>query len=80
MLADAQAVRCRDQVGAVTGNPQQIGDVIIGQSPGRTSPNDITLFDSVGIAMQDLAIGNLLIEAARRAGLGQEFDFAGARI
>ena len=58
----------------------ELGDVIIGRSPGRTQPNDITLFNSVGIAMQDLATGHLLVEAARHAGLGLDFDFARPKV
>lgn len=58
----------------------ELGDVITGRSPGRTEPNDITLFNSVGIAMQDLVTGHLLIEAARRAGVGLDFDFARPRL
>ena len=34
----------------------QLGDVLAGQAPGRTSAGDITLFDSTGLAIQDLAI------------------------
>jgi alanine dehydrogenase len=52
----------------------ELGDVITGASPGRMRPDDITLFDSVGIAMQDLAIGHLLLTRARSAGLGIDLD------
>ena len=54
----------------------ELGDVIIGASPGRKAPEAITLFNSVGMAMQDLAVGNLLVERARLAGVGIELDFA----
>lgn len=52
----------------------ELGDVIGGIVPGRTSPEEITLFDSVGIAMQDIAIGGLLIARARAAGVGRVID------
>ncbi len=55
----------------------EIGDVITGAAPGRTSPEEITLYDSVGIAMQDIAIGGLLLARARAAGVGVEIDLAG---
>ena len=55
---------------------RELGDVIAGSSPGRGTNDDVTLFNSVGIAMQDLAIGSLLVERARRAGVGTEFHFA----
>ena len=52
----------------------ELGDVIAGAIAGRTGPQDITLFDSVGLAMQDLVIGSLLVERARTKGIGQEID------
>ena len=53
---------------------RELGDVITGASRGRAGHDDITLFDSVGIAMQDLAIGTLLLKHARSAGLGVDLD------
>ncbi len=55
----------------------EIGDVITGIAPGRTAPEAITLYNSVGIAMQDIAIGALLLAKARAAGVGLEVDLAG---
>lgn len=52
----------------------QLGDVITGAVSGRISQDDITLFNSVGLAIQDLAIGNLLVARARQKGIGQEID------
>jgi ornithine cyclodeaminase/alanine dehydrogenase len=54
----------------------ELGDVITGAAPGRTSRDDITLYNSVGLAIQDLAIGNLLLARARQHGVGQEIDLA----
>jgi alanine dehydrogenase len=34
----------------------QLGDVLSGTAPGRQSPEDVTIFDSTGLAIQDLAI------------------------
>ncbi len=42
----------------------EIGEVITGQKPGRISPADITVFDSTGIGLQDLATGALALEKA----------------
>jgi ornithine cyclodeaminase len=39
----------------------QIGDVIEGRAPGRLSDEDITIFDSSGISLQDLYIADALI-------------------
>jgi len=42
----------------------QLGDVLIGTAEGRTSESDITIFDSTGLAIQDLAIALAAIERA----------------
>ncbi|WP_461073069.1 ornithine cyclodeaminase family protein [Streptomyces pseudoechinosporeus] len=39
-----------------------LGDVLTGHAPGRTSPHDITVFDSSGIGLQDLHLGLALLE------------------
>ena len=48
----------------------ELGEVIIGRRPGRQSANEITLFESQGLAIQDLALGIRLLAAAREQGLG----------
>jgi alanine dehydrogenase len=40
----------------------QLGDVLAGKVPGRESPADITIFDSTGLAIQDLAIALAALE------------------
>jgi alanine dehydrogenase len=42
----------------------QLGDVLIGTAEGRQSDRDITIFDSTGLAIQDLAIALAAIELA----------------
>ncbi len=62
--------------GAITAADAQVelGDVLAGMAPGRTSDHDITLFNSVGLAIQDLAIGSLILDRDRAAGRGIEVD------
>ncbi len=48
----------------------EIGDVILGRAQGRVSNEDITVFDSTGIALQDLASGAVIIERARELDVG----------
>jgi alanine dehydrogenase len=50
----------------------EIGQVIVGKMPGRTSPAQVTLFDSTGIALQDSATVPLEYERALAAGVGVE--------
>jgi alanine dehydrogenase len=52
----------------------ELGEVIAGHRPGRLGRDDITLYKSVGIGLQDLAIGRLLLDAARAAGVGVDVD------
>jgi ornithine cyclodeaminase/alanine dehydrogenase len=48
----------------------EIGQVILDKVPGRVSKDDITIFDSTGIAHQDLLTANYLIKIAKEKGLG----------
>lgn len=52
-----------------------IGEVATGAVAGRTDRNDITLFKSVGLAVEDVAASRLVYDRAREAGLGRELDF-----
>jgi ornithine cyclodeaminase/alanine dehydrogenase-like protein (mu-crystallin family) len=45
----------------------QLGDVLIGAAPGRPSDSAVTLFDSTGLAIQDLAIVKLVMVAVEKA-------------
>ena len=50
----------------------EIGEVITGKKPGRRSNDEVTLFDSTGIALQDSATVPLEYERAVAAGVGIE--------
>jgi ornithine cyclodeaminase/alanine dehydrogenase-like protein (mu-crystallin family) len=53
------------EAGALTRNDvTQLGDVLTGAAEGRQSKGDITVFDSTGLAIQDLAIALAAIESA----------------
>ncbi|GAA3482028.1 ornithine cyclodeaminase family protein [Streptomyces yanii] len=52
----------------------ELGDVITGRAPGRRAEDDITLYNSVGVGIQDVAAARLVVDAARRQGLGTEVD------
>lgn len=55
----------------------ELGEVIAGLRPGRTSPEDTVVFDSTGIAVQDVAAAVAVYERALAKGLGLAVDFAG---
>ncbi|PWE27509.1 ornithine cyclodeaminase [Pararhodobacter marinus] len=54
---------------------QQLGAVINGTHPGRTSLNEITLFDGTGVGLQDLAVAAAVVDLAVEKGIAIEVDF-----
>lgn len=52
----------------------ELGEVLIGTKTGRAEPDQITLYNSLGIGLQDLAAARLLIDTARARGIGAEID------
>jgi alanine dehydrogenase len=55
-----------------------LGEVMAGLKPGRTSKDQVTLFDSTGLAIQDLAVADLVVRRAEEAGLGLMVDIVQA--
>ena len=53
----------------------ELGDLLLENHPGRTAPGEITLFKSLGLAVEDLAAAALVYRRAREAGAGQPVDF-----
>ena len=53
----------------------EIGEVANGSKVGRTSPADVTLYKSLGIAPQDLASAHYVLQKARQQGVGQVIDW-----
>jgi ornithine cyclodeaminase/alanine dehydrogenase-like protein (mu-crystallin family) len=47
------------------GDVTEIGAVLLGEADGRTSDEEITLFDSTGLAIQDLAIARAVLDARK---------------
>ena len=57
----------------------EIGEVLIGNAPGRGSADEITLFKSVGLAVEDVASARFLADRARGEPDVIELDLGGAR-
>ena len=51
-----------------------IGDVINGDHPGRTSNDEITLFDGTGVGLQDLAVASVAAKLAEKKGKAQRIE------
>jgi alanine dehydrogenase len=50
----------------------ELGELVAGARPGRAGPEQITLYKSVGVAVQDAAAAALVLAAARERGVGVE--------
>ncbi|WP_435096491.1 ornithine cyclodeaminase family protein [Halarchaeum sp. P4] len=72
-------IQARDE-GVVTDDDihGELGDVIVNRIAGRESPEEITVFDSGGTAIETVAAANMLYERAKDEGRGKEIDFAPA--
>jgi alanine dehydrogenase len=57
----------------------ELGEVVAGRKPGRTSQEEITIFDSTGTALQDVAAAALVYEKALNQQRGTRFCFSGAQ-
>jgi len=53
----------------------ELGEVIIGRHPGRSTTSEITLFESQGMAIQDISLAVRLEALARERGLGGELPY-----
>jgi ornithine cyclodeaminase len=63
--------------GAIVGPEQiaaELGEVIVGAHPGRTSPSELTVFKSLGLAIEDLAAAEAIVARARERGVGLEIE------
>jgi alanine dehydrogenase len=54
----------------------QIGEILTGKKPGRVSDEEITIFDSTGLGIQDVAAGNAVYKKALDTGLGMRLKLA----
>ena len=54
----------------------ELSDVVAGIKPGRTSQQEITIFNSTGVALEDVAAAAVAYEEALRTGTGMRMDLA----
>ncbi len=52
----------------------EIGELVAGTAVGRTSPDELTLYKSVGVAVQDAAAAMLVLRAAEARGIGTTLE------
>ena len=72
-LAEAGDLLIPIQAGELDPDPiyADLGEIVAGDKPGRVSADEITLFKSVGLAIQDVAAAALVYQKALAAGIGQ---------
>jgi alanine dehydrogenase len=54
----------------------ELSEIVAGRKPGRTSDDEITIFDSTGVAIEDAAAATLVYEKACAAKMTKSFEFA----
>jgi ornithine cyclodeaminase/alanine dehydrogenase-like protein (mu-crystallin family) len=54
----------------------ELGEIVAGHKPGRESEEEITIFDSTGMALQDVAAAAIVYEKADRQGSGTRLNYA----
>jgi alanine dehydrogenase len=52
-----------------------LGEIVTGAKPGRATEDEITVFDSTGLAIQDVAVARIVYDEARARGLGLDVEF-----
>jgi alanine dehydrogenase len=53
----------------------ELGQVIVGRFTGRAHPQDVTMFKSLGIAVEDIAVAARVLARAKEAGVGRNIDW-----
>ena len=53
----------------------ELGQLVCGKASGRRTEEDITLFESQGIAIEDVAVARRVLELGRKRGVGQALPF-----
>ena len=54
---------------------RELQDVVAGRIPGRLTQEGVTLFESMGVALEDIAAADLVYRKAKEQGIGQELPF-----
>ena len=69
---DAALAEAGDLAGTLAADVREIGAALAGRVPGRSTPEERTVFKSVGNAVQDLVVAAAIYDRARELGLGEE--------
>jgi len=78
-LAEAGELLQAREEGAWDGTMTELADLVAGTARGRADDREITLFESLGLAIEDLAAARALYERAKASGAGTWIEFGGYR-
>lgn len=67
-------VGCMELVGMAPDAAIEMGELLLGRARGREDPDQLTVYKSMGHAIEDVVAAALVYEAARREGVGVTFD------
>jgi len=73
ILAEADGLHVPDRIQG------ELGEVVTGRVPGRTAEDQITLFESLGLGIEDVAAAHFVYERAAAWGLGTRIGLGGRR-
>ncbi len=71
LACEPPPVGCSELAGLNPNSVTELGEVLLGQRSGRQSDQEITLYKSMGHAMEDAVAANLIYQQAKRQGMGQ---------
>jgi len=66
---------CGELVGFDPGVGTELGEVLLGRSPGRQSEDELTVYKAMGHACEDLAAAGLVYQRAKQDGAGRTVEF-----
>jgi ornithine cyclodeaminase len=55
----------------------EVGEVLLGRIPGRISRDDVTVYESLGVALEDLAAAHFILRRAKETGAGTWLEWSG---
>jgi ornithine cyclodeaminase/alanine dehydrogenase-like protein (mu-crystallin family) len=82
VLQEAGDYKAALKTGALDEPPiyAELGDIVSGKKPGRLNDGEITLFKSVGMAIEDIATASFAYQRALEAGVGMRLDLEGTSL
>jgi ornithine cyclodeaminase/alanine dehydrogenase-like protein (mu-crystallin family) len=74
-LEAGDLVQALEEGGIHWADVHELGQVVVGRFAGRAHPQDVTLFKSLGIGLEDVAVASCVYAKARAEGVGRELDW-----